>query len=93
MSTDFNIKPVGAPVATPVAPPVSKAADQAVRGTSLAEVAPVFTEGKVVNCGDRRPMRHIDGIHTVLSVKIAPVLDRAGGSRNAGGGSQVCVYR
>ena len=30
MSTDFNIKPVGAPVATPVAPPVSEAANHAV---------------------------------------------------------------
>jgi hypothetical protein len=30
MSTDFSIKPVGAPVATPVAPPVSDAADNAV---------------------------------------------------------------
>lgn len=30
MSTDFSIKPVGAPVATPVAPPVSEAARHAV---------------------------------------------------------------
>jgi hypothetical protein len=30
MSTDFSIKPVGAPVATSVAQPVSKAADHAV---------------------------------------------------------------
>ena len=30
MSTDFSIKPVGAPVATPVAQPVSAAADNAV---------------------------------------------------------------
>jgi len=30
MSTDFSIKPVGAPVATPVAPPVSEAAHHAI---------------------------------------------------------------
>ena len=30
MSTDFSIKPVGAPVATPVAPPASEAANDAV---------------------------------------------------------------
>jgi hypothetical protein len=30
MSTDFSIKPVGAPVATPSAPPVSRAAEHAV---------------------------------------------------------------
>ena len=30
MSTDFSIKPVGAPVATPVAQPVSEAANNAV---------------------------------------------------------------
>jgi hypothetical protein len=30
MSTDFSIKPVGAPVATPVAPPASEAANNAV---------------------------------------------------------------
>ncbi len=30
MSTDFSIKPVGAPVATPVAPPVSRAVDHAI---------------------------------------------------------------
>ena len=34
MSTDFNIKPVGAPVAAPIAPPVSEAAQSAV-ATSL----------------------------------------------------------
>jgi hypothetical protein len=30
MSTDFSIRPVGAPVATPIAPPVSDAANNAV---------------------------------------------------------------
>ena len=30
MSTDFNIKPVGAPVATPIVPPVSEAVGHAV---------------------------------------------------------------
>src|SRR6266851_4228614 len=30
MSTDFSIRPVGAPVATPIAPPVSEAANSAV---------------------------------------------------------------
>ena len=30
MSTDFSIRPVGAPVATPIAPPVSEAANNAV---------------------------------------------------------------
>jgi uncharacterized FlaG/YvyC family protein len=30
MSTDFSIKPVGAPVAAPIVQPVSKAAEQAV---------------------------------------------------------------
>lgn len=30
MSTDFNIKPVGAPVATPIVQPISRAAEQAV---------------------------------------------------------------
>jgi uncharacterized FlaG/YvyC family protein len=30
MSTDFSIKPVGAPVATPITPPVSEAARSAV---------------------------------------------------------------
>jgi len=30
MSTDFNVKPVGAPVTAPVAPPVSEAANHAI---------------------------------------------------------------
>ncbi|MGE0285713.1 MAG: hypothetical protein AB7I42_05935 [Bradyrhizobium sp.] len=30
MSTDFSIKPVGAPVATPIVQPISEAAEQAV---------------------------------------------------------------
>ena len=30
MSTDFSIKPVGAPVATPIVQPISRAAEQAV---------------------------------------------------------------
>jgi hypothetical protein len=34
MSTDFSIKPVGAPAAAPIAPPVSAAAKEAV-GTEL----------------------------------------------------------
>ncbi len=34
MSTDFSIKPVGAPVAAPIVQPVSEAADNAV-GTEL----------------------------------------------------------
>jgi hypothetical protein len=35
MSTDFSIKPVGAPVATPVALPASPAANSAVGNTEL----------------------------------------------------------
>jgi hypothetical protein len=35
MSTDFSIKPVGAPVITPVAPPASPAANSAVGTTEL----------------------------------------------------------
>jgi hypothetical protein len=35
MSTDFSIKPVGAPVATPVAQPASPAANSAVGSTEL----------------------------------------------------------
>lgn len=50
MSTDFNIKPVGAPVAAPIAQPVSNAAQNAVAtelpaGQSVAAVDPAARAG------------------------------------------------
>lgn len=44
MSTDFNIKPVGAPVAAPIAQPVSDAAHNAVATVLPASQAVVATD-------------------------------------------------
>ena|SRR5690349_4413698 len=45
MSTDFNIKPVGAPVAAPIAPPVSDAAQNAVATVLPAPQSVAAAEG------------------------------------------------
>lgn len=72
MSTDFNIKPVGAPVATPVAPPVSEAANHAV-ATELPSPQSVT----VVDASVRA--RFDSGVGTP-SVSHQVVIDRAAAS-------------
>ena len=47
MSTDFSIKPVGAPVATPIAQPVSEAANNAVSTELPASQSVTATDASV----------------------------------------------
>ena len=71
MSTDFSIKPVGAPVATPVPQPVSEAANSAV-----ATVLPPSQSVTVVN-----PSPTVgNDLGTSGSVSRQAFLDRAAGS-------------
>jgi hypothetical protein len=72
MSTDFSIKPVGAPVATPVAPPVSEAAHHAV-----ATELPAPKSVTVVDAGVRA---RSDFNNTNASVSHQVVIDRAAAS-------------
>jgi hypothetical protein len=55
MSTDFSIKPVGAPVATPVAPPVSKAADNAVATQLPASQSVTVADASAAARNDPQP--------------------------------------
>jgi hypothetical protein len=72
MSTDFSIKPVGAPVATPVAPPVSEAAHHAV-----ATQLPAPQSVTVVDAGVRA---RVNADVTRPSVSHQVVIDRAAAS-------------
>ena len=72
MSTDFNIKPVGAPVATPVAPPVSEAANHAVR-TELPAA-------RAVTAADAGARVRLDVGPLNSSVSHQVVIDRAAAS-------------
>jgi|SRR6187399_2973605 hypothetical protein len=71
MSTDFSIKPVGAPVATPIAPPVSQAADQAV--------ATELPQRQSVTVADA-PARARADVNASASVSHQVVIDRAAAS-------------
>jgi hypothetical protein len=71
MSTDFSIKPVGAPVATPIAQPLSEAANSAV-----ATVLPASQSVTVVDPGTT--VNNDPG--TSVSVSRQAFLDRAAGS-------------
>ena len=71
MSTDFSIKPVGAPVATPIAQPVSEAANNAV-----ATVLPVSQSVTVVDPGSTVS----SDMATSVNVSRQAFLDRAAGS-------------
>jgi hypothetical protein len=70
MSTDFSIKPVGAPVATPVAAPVSEAARHAV-ATELPAARSVTAAEAVA-----RPNANSGAYNSSLSVSHQVVLDR-----------------
>jgi hypothetical protein len=72
MSTDFSIKPVGAPVATPTAPPASEAVDRAV----ATELPP----NRSVTAVDAnlRPRVNADVASASLSNQV--VIDRAAAS-------------
>jgi hypothetical protein len=72
MSTDFSIKPVGAPVATPVAPPVSEAANHAV----ATELPP----SKSVTAADASVRARVDADVGARSVSHQVVIDRAAAS-------------
>ena len=72
MSTDFNIKPVGAPVAVPVAPPVSEAATHAV--------ATELPSPKSVTVVDTSVRPRADSGFVTPSVSHQVVIDRAAAS-------------
>ena len=72
MSTDFSIKPVGAPVATPVAPPVSRAVDHAI----ATELPPA----RSVTAADAGARARIDTDAANASVSHQVVIDRAAAS-------------
>ncbi|WP_291859689.1 hypothetical protein [Bradyrhizobium sp.] len=72
MSTDFSIKPVGAPVATPVAPPVSEAANHAI-----ATELPAPRSVTVVDASVRA---RVDSGAVYPSLSHHVVLDRAAAS-------------
>ena len=68
MSTDFNIKPVGAPVATPIVQPISEAAEQAV--------ATELPASQTVTAVDRGPAVRYDSNVVSRSVYNQVVIDR-----------------
>jgi|SRR5687768_11038559 hypothetical protein len=72
MSTDFSIKPVGAPVATPVAPPVSEAANRAV--------ATELPAARAVTAADAGARVRLDVGPSNRSVSHQVVIDRAAAS-------------
>ena len=72
MSTDFSIKPVGAPVATPIAPPVSEAADHAI--------ATELPASKSVTVADASVRLRLDSDVANPSVSHQVVIDRAAAS-------------
>lgn len=72
MSSDFSIKPVGAPVATPVPPPVSEAAHHAI--------ATELPQAQSVTAADASVRARIDSDIVGGSVSRQVVLDRAAAS-------------
>jgi hypothetical protein len=72
MSTDFSIKPVGAPVATPIAPPVSEAADRAV----ATELPP----SRSVTAVDANVRARVNADVASASLSNQVVIDRAAAS-------------
>ena len=72
MSTDFSIKPVGAPVATPVAPPVSEAANHAI--------ATELPASQSVTAADASGRARVDPGVGNRSVSHQVVIDRAAAS-------------
>lgn len=72
MSTDFSIKPVGAPVATPVAPPASEAAHRAI----ATELPP--SQSVTVVDANARARVNADAAGASMSRQV--VIDRAAAS-------------
>lgn len=72
MSTDFSIKPVGAPVATPIVQPISEAAEQAVE----TELPPSET----VTAVDAGPVVRYEANVVTRSVSNQVVIDREAAS-------------
>ena len=72
MSTDFSIRPVGAPVATPIAPAVSEAANSAV--------ATELPASKSVTVADASAAARNDSDAVNASVSRQIVVDRAAAS-------------
>ena len=72
MSTDFSIKPVGAPVATPIAPPVSEAVDHAV--------ATVLPPSQSVTAVEAKARVRADTNVASASLSNQVVIDRAAAS-------------
>ena len=72
MSTDFSIKPVGAPVATPIAPPVSRAVDHAI----ATELPPA----RSVTAADAGARARTETDAANASVSHQVVIDRAAAS-------------
>ena len=72
MSTDFSIRPVGAPVATPIAPPVSEAANSAV--------ATELPASKSVAVADASAAARNDSYAVNISISHQVILDPAAAS-------------
>ena len=72
MSTDFSIRPVGAPVATPIAPPVSEAANSAV--------ATELPASKSVAVADASAAARNDSYAVNISISHQVILDQAAAS-------------
>ena len=77
MSTDFNIKPVGAPVATPVAPPVSEAANHAI-ATELPAAQSVTAADTSIRVRNDVGPSDVGPSHASVSHQV--VIDRAAAS-------------
>ena len=73
MSTDFNIKPVGAPVAAPIVQPISEAAHNAV-ATELSASKSVVASDAGARASDSGAVRV--SISTTASVSNQVVIDR-----------------
>jgi hypothetical protein len=72
MSTDFSIKPVGAPVATPIPPPSSEAANRAIATQLPAPQSVTAADAGV------RPRLNSDSADASVSHQV--VIDRAAAS-------------
>lgn len=68
MSTDFSVKPVGAPVASPIVQPISEAAEQAV--------ATELPASQTVTAIDRGPAVRYDSNVVSRSLSNQVVIDR-----------------
>jgi hypothetical protein len=72
MSTDFSIRPVGAPVATPIAPPVSDAANNAV--------ATELPASQSVKVADASAAARSESDAVTVSISHQVILDQAAAS-------------